>query len=192
MQKPVRRTRRFIRRTGKGKGQGKGKSRYSFLAEMNDDEVEETFFGEGKGYGKGKRSPGKGKGRRKNPIGSDGQVMRCGICNADDHFRAQCPRNSHRDTSAGDTSFGGYAESGPLGDLLYPVFETEPPVFNAEPPEFESEPPDTPPRSATPTVPEEVPPPPIPFHQNTEEQTPQESRAVYAPGPPANGYWYDY
>ena len=47
MQKPVRRTRRFIRR------KGKGASRYSFLADMDDAEVEETFFGKGKGRGKG-------------------------------------------------------------------------------------------------------------------------------------------
>ena len=61
MQKPVRRTRRFIRRKGKGKGRGKGASRYSFLADMNDDEVEEVFFGKGKGHGKGKRTSGKAK-----------------------------------------------------------------------------------------------------------------------------------
>ena len=66
------------------------------MTEMTDDEIDEVFFGRkggGKGHGKGKgrRSTGKGKGRRRNPIGADGEVMRCGICNSDTNFRAECP-----------------------------------------------------------------------------------------------------
>ena len=128
-----------MKRSGKGRGcKGRGKGRFSFLAELTDDEYEEAFFGRGrKGRGKGKRSSGKGKGRRKNPIGSDGQIMRCGICNSDEHFRAQCPRGS----GGNQGSFGGYASTfqiheineeeegtGPLGDLLYPTFEVDVPT----------------------------------------------------------------
>jgi hypothetical protein len=29
---------------------------------------------------------------RKNPMGKDGQIMRCSTCNADDHLRARCPK----------------------------------------------------------------------------------------------------
>ena len=36
----------------------------------------------------------RGKGSRKNPIGQDGNIMLCGVCGADDHFRAMCPRNA--------------------------------------------------------------------------------------------------
>ena len=125
MQKPVRRVRRFLRRGGKGhsKGKGKGSSRFDFLANMDDAVVDTVFFG-GKGKSKGKskgkhRSTGKGKGRRRNPIGADGKVMCCGICNSDTRFRAQCPRNTG--SSGGETgaAFASYAEAGPFGDLLY-------------------------------------------------------------------------
>ena len=126
MQKPVRRVRKFLRRSGKGKargkGKGKGSSRFDFLANMDDSAVDAVFFG-GKGKPKGKRrSTGKGKGRRRNPIGSDGQVMRCGICNSDTHFRAQCPRNTGHSVGGVGTTFTSYAEAGPLGDLLYMVY----------------------------------------------------------------------
>ena len=96
---------------------------------MTDHEYDEVFFG-GKGKSKGKRrSSGKGKGRRRNPIGRDGEVMRCGICNSDTHFRAQCPQNSGGSGGCGGghaapTLYVGgavtspYDSSGPLGDLL--------------------------------------------------------------------------
>lgn len=65
MHKPVRCVRRFLKRRTKGKG-GKGKARgsarFSFVADMTDEEVELAFFGSGCGKGKGKpRSSGKGK-----------------------------------------------------------------------------------------------------------------------------------
>ena len=72
MQKPVRRVRRFIRRSGKGKGcsKGKGASRFEFLARMDDFAIDAAFFGgkAGKVKSKGEhRSTGTGKGRRRNP-----------------------------------------------------------------------------------------------------------------------------
>ena len=106
-----------------GKSKGKGKYRYSFLAEMSEPELDEIFFGR-KGGGKGKsRSTGKGKGRRRNPIGKDGQVMKCSICGSETHFRAECPRNSGRPSgSAGPSGFSGYSETGPLGDIVSSAF----------------------------------------------------------------------
>ena len=58
MDKPTRRVRRFVKRKGKGrKGSGKhrGKGRFSFLADMTDEELNHVFFG-GKGKGKKGRS----------------------------------------------------------------------------------------------------------------------------------------
>ena len=52
----------------------------------------------GKGRGKGRRK-GKGKGTypqgayATNPIGRDGQVMKCSICDSAEHLRARCPQN---------------------------------------------------------------------------------------------------
>ncbi len=60
------------------------------MANMDDTAVDAAFFGgKGKGNGepKGKhRSAGEGKGRRRIPIGAEGELMRCGICNSDVHF----------------------------------------------------------------------------------------------------------
>ena len=120
LRKPTRRVRRFLRRSGKGKG--KGKRRFAFLAELTDEQYDSVFFG-GKGKSKGKRrSTGKGKGRRRNPLGADGEVMRCSICNSDTHFRAQCPQNSHAaagsSSDARGSTFASYVDAGPIGDLL--------------------------------------------------------------------------
>ena len=130
MKKPTRKVRRFVKT--KGKGKGKGKHRFSFLSTMGDDEYDSIFFG-GKGKSKGKRrSTGKAGGRSKNPIGSDGNIMLCGICGADDHFRAQCPRSPTTMFAAGGGCGGaGHTHNlaaparsvdlevgGPLGDLL--------------------------------------------------------------------------
>lgn len=59
MHKPVRHVRRLFKRRPNGKGKGgkgkaKGSSRFSFLADMTDEEVEHTFFGEGLRNGNGK------------------------------------------------------------------------------------------------------------------------------------------
>ena len=92
MKKPVRRVRRFFRkrfaRKGKGrKGKGKGKRLTgkgigTYVATLNEDEYDDVFFGgkgrrKGKGGRKGKQTTGKGFGRQENPIGPDGQVMKC-------------------------------------------------------------------------------------------------------------------
>ena len=73
-----RKWRRFSGRQPK-RSRGPTRRRH-FLA----DEVTEAYFGKG---------GGKGKGRRKgNPIGRDGQPLRCSICNSDQHLRARCPQ----------------------------------------------------------------------------------------------------
>jgi hypothetical protein len=123
MHKPTRRVRRFFRkpRRGKGKGYGSGKGkgahRYSFLSQMSDYEVDQVFFG-GKGKG-GKRSSGKGKGRKRNPVGRDGNVMKCSICQSDTHFRAECPNGTG--PGSGKGTFGGFVDSGPLSEVVMMV-----------------------------------------------------------------------
>ena len=68
MKKPVRKARRFFKRTFPNMRQpkGKGKRRYHALMEMAGERYDEVFFG-GKGNSKGKhQTTGKGKfGRRK-------------------------------------------------------------------------------------------------------------------------------
>ena len=138
MKKPVRKVRRFVRRThGKGpKGKGKGgKRRYGALQDLNGEQYDNVFFG-GNGESKGYRpTSGKGKGRRKNPIGSDGEVMKCTICDSEEHFKAVCPRNSNLVIGTGSVSqglwgattqaprnpvaYGQIEDLGPVGDLLY-------------------------------------------------------------------------
>ena len=76
-------------RKGKGKdGKGKGGKRAAtFMA----TEEAQTFF---KGKGKGMRnSSGKDPNTtRRNPIGRDGNIMKCSVCDSEWHFRAKCPR----------------------------------------------------------------------------------------------------
>ena len=100
-------TRKFGRRKGKGKGfrsgfrpgKGSGKGKGIFLAEEREAAL---AYLKGKGKGKRKGSSGKGTGRRKNPMGRDGQIMRCRICGSDEHFAARCPQaNSGSSSSAG-------------------------------------------------------------------------------------------
>ena len=98
-QRSVRRfTRRYIsRQSGKGKGKRWTKGRpnvTSFLASLSDDEAEQIFAGfkarRAKGKGKGKRTSGKGKGRSQNPLGKDGQRMRCFRCGSETHLSREC------------------------------------------------------------------------------------------------------
>ena len=117
--KPVRRFRRTFKKNffkrGKGKGhprgRGRGPSRGLFFT--NDDV--QVFL---KGRGKGHRSQsfGKGHGRRKNPKGRDGEIMKCRICNSDEHLMAKCPRNTNpsgqgrgTSSSSAPSSFAGVA-----------------------------------------------------------------------------------
>jgi len=67
-------------RRSKGGGKIRGKGKYQSKG---------SYFGGSKGGKKGG-----------NPIGRDGQQMRCSICNSTQHFRANCPNN----TSSGHAS----------------------------------------------------------------------------------------
>ena len=102
----------------------------AFLGEimtLNDHELELVFKGKGKSSGKGKRTTGKGKGRRGNPIGPDGQRMRCRVpnCGSEEHFERDCPLRAQSGQQASGSgvfqaSGGGlvvqshYALEGPL------------------------------------------------------------------------------
>ena len=102
----------------------------AFLGELmtlSDQEVEHVFKAKGKSSGKGKRTTGKGKGRRGNPIGPDGQRMRCRVpnCGSEEHFERECPLRSQSGQQASGSgvfqaSGGGlvvqshYALEGPL------------------------------------------------------------------------------
>ena len=131
-QKPVRRFRRLDRRLSKGKGKGKafGKGKPSFLSS-----TEGHVYLKGKGKGKRFHTSGKGFGRRKNPRGRDGQVMRCRICNSDEHFAAKCPRAGAQQGGGGGSSSSGpgphmFAQtqehsSGPLADLLRDIPDSD-------------------------------------------------------------------
>ena len=91
--RPVRRFRRgFKKFVRKGKGKGKGHRKGKGKGFMYTEEDVSAFLS--KGGGKGRSSKfGKGKGRRKNPMGRDGNIMRCRICNSDEHFQRECPNN---------------------------------------------------------------------------------------------------
>eukprot|EP00435_Cladocopium_sp_Y103_P031480 s696_g8.t1 len=92
---------RFDRRKGKGKGKlnhsafavGKGKGKKgkhpisAMLAEMPDEAVYQALPSF-----RGNRTCGKGKGRRTNPLGPDGQKLRCYECNSTEHLAGSCPR----------------------------------------------------------------------------------------------------
>ncbi|CAE8605145.1 unnamed protein product [Polarella glacialis] len=134
MGKPVRAVRRFVNRKGKGKGKGKGKDNNAgaFLASMSDDELVYVFpglsKGKGKGKGKGKRSSGKGKGRTGNPIGPDGNTMRCRTCNSTEHFQRECPTATPQNMPPPSRAFlaaeapDSFASVGPLAGVLSSIF----------------------------------------------------------------------
>ena len=74
---------------------------------------EVSAYFQGKGKSVKSSSSGKGfSGRRMNPIGSDGQRMKCrnvlpggGVCGAEDHFAASCPRGGRPSGSAPPRTF---------------------------------------------------------------------------------------
>ena len=119
-QRPVRRFRRFAKRfhrKGKGKGKGKGRFKGGSIFHVDGNNNPLLIYLKGKGKGKRTHTSGKGFGRRKNPRGRDGQIMKCRICNSEDHFQARCPqRNSAGSGGAGTPHL--YAEGGsPAGPL---------------------------------------------------------------------------
>jgi hypothetical protein len=133
MRKPTRRIRRFFkRRKGKGRAplaKGKGKRRFAYLETATTEEWDAAFYG-GKSRSKGKRrTPGKGKGKgkagssRTNPIGRDGNVMTCSICQSDSHFRAECPQNT--DTHLVTPTQAQPTLTGPIGSILLGTTETQ-------------------------------------------------------------------
>ena len=153
MGKPVRRLRRFMRHPAKGKSKGKGfgykkgkgKGVGAYLASLSDLEVETTFFGKGpkgRGKSKGKRSSGKGFGRGQNPLGPDGERMKCFLCGSEEHLKNECPKGKgdspHRvlytEPSAPILSTAMTPpDEGPLGGMVFMVLEgqEQPPPSDA-------------------------------------------------------------
>ena len=92
--RPVRRFRRFFKRDfkrrtkGKGKGKSRGKTRGFFYTQ---DDVQ--VFLKGRGKGNRGHTSGKGHGRRQNPKDRDGNIMKCRICDSEEHLMARCPQN---------------------------------------------------------------------------------------------------
>ncbi len=98
--KPVRKFRRFVKKSffGKGKGKGKGKRR-SFMYTADDV----VYLLKGKGKGNHQHTSGKGFGRGKNPKDRSGNTLKCRICQSEDHFQAACPQRS------GSQGIGGFS-----------------------------------------------------------------------------------
>ncbi len=79
-------------RRSKGKGKGKHHEGLGHTGRFmwTADDTLAYLKGRGKGHRPG--SSGKGFGRRGNPKDRDGNVMRCSICNSEEHFAARCPQ----------------------------------------------------------------------------------------------------
>ena len=151
MGRPTRAVRRFTRRyISRQSGKGKGKNRNgrrpnvaAFLASLDDEEVAMMFpgFKGRKGKGRGKRSNGKGKGRARNPLGKDGQRMRCFRCGSENHLSREChlPRtdgHQHQVSTAGAAPNPNFYAStgvadeipaqGPLADFVFMAVTRQP------------------------------------------------------------------
>ena len=143
--KPVRRTRRFLKRSfGKGFSKGsfsqhfvdrlrsKGKGRgYTYLGMLEPHDMEQIFKGKAKGKGSGK-----GFGRRSgNPKGKDGEVLKCHNCGSTEHLAARCTQRPgfntghiHTPSSPPAASWFSIPESAPesaFSDGPLAGFETE-------------------------------------------------------------------
>ena len=57
---------------------------------VTDQDIEAYLGQKGKG---GRKGSGKGHGRKGNPRGKDGKIMKCRICESEEHFAAKCPQN---------------------------------------------------------------------------------------------------
>ena len=99
--------RKWRRFAGRNPKRQRGPTRRRHFFEM-DVSVSETYFGKGKGGGKGAPH------RKGNPIGRDGQVMRCSICNSDQHFRARCPQAAKGKGKGTPPSGGGTMHTNPV------------------------------------------------------------------------------
>ena len=104
--KGTRKFRRYHKRFSR-KSRGKGKGKYSFP----------TYFGK-----KGGKSSGKG---RKNPKDKFGNVLKCSICQSDEHLRARCPQRQGGssnfimwDAPPQVTATASDADAGPLAAIL--------------------------------------------------------------------------
>ena len=102
--RPTRR-RRFHNRKGKGRGKGKGLSfgpRFMCSSCSTYEDCELVAFAGKGGKSKGKFPP------RQNPVGADGQIMKCSICESTTHLRRFCPQGKGKGKSSpgkGKSSF---------------------------------------------------------------------------------------
>ena len=109
-----------FRRFGKGKGRkGKGKGKRPpfqpsasrgkgwFLADGADDASDVYFKGRSKGKSNSKQAAS-----RTNPLGRDGQPLKCSTCGSIHHLRARCPKSGQSGQSASSSSTKGASSSG--------------------------------------------------------------------------------
>ena len=82
-QAPTRRVRRWAKRKGGGKARGRRASHFMLQPAV-------LTYMKGKGKGHRSHTTGKGWGRRRNPIGPDGNVMKCRKCGSEEHFEKDC------------------------------------------------------------------------------------------------------
>ena len=118
--KPVRRFRRAIKLQKRRRGKGKGKGKVHGIIWTSDDTL---AYLKGKGKGHRVNTSGKGHGRRKNPKDRQGNIMRCRICNSDEHFAARCPRKG---SGKGHGSSASGSGSAPFAGLALYVRESTP------------------------------------------------------------------
>ena len=127
MRKPTRKVRRFTRRLGKGGKKGKGSkgfskgkisNTFSFLASLPEEEIQSLFPALHH-----RKSSGKGKGRSQNPLGPNGERMRCHGCGSDRHLVAKCPnRSENRSETHASNLFIEVQDSSTPGVITGPFF----------------------------------------------------------------------
>ena len=94
--RPTRR-RRFHNRKGKGRGKGKGLSfgpRFMCSSCSTYEDCELVAFAGKGGKSRSKFPP------RQNPVGADGQIMKCSICGSTTHLRRFCPQGKGKGKSS--------------------------------------------------------------------------------------------
>ena len=107
--RPVRRFRRVFKhnykRRGKGNGKGRGRGRTRGFFYTNDDV---QVFLKGRGKGHRAHTSGKGHGRHKNPKDRDGNIMKCRICESEEHLMARCPQNKGKGKGSSSSTPPGF------------------------------------------------------------------------------------